>query len=94
MKLPDKCLADPALTLTIASGTTPPRDRLVDVDYNQETFWIPSLLDQADAHQQSDKWVNPYPPRWNGEIFSMLYEIFEFNRTDQIVTTPAITISK
>lgn len=93
-KLQPGCLDNPALTLTITSGTTPPRDRLVDVDYNREIFWIPSPRDQTGAHRQPKEWDNPYPLRWDGEIFSMLYEIFQFNRTEPAVTVPTISISK
>lgn len=93
-KLQPGCLDNPALTLTITSGTTPPRDPLVDVDYNGQTFWIPSPRDQMGAHWLAKEWDNPYPLRWDGEIFSMLYETFEFNRTEPAVTIPSISISK
>jgi hypothetical protein len=93
-KLQPGCLDNPELTLTITSGTTPPRDRLIDTEYNQQTFWIPSPRDQTGAHRKPKEWDNPYPLRWDGEIFSMLYEIFEFNRTEPAVTVPSISISK
>jgi hypothetical protein len=94
MKLKPGCLDNPALTLTIASGMTSPRDRLVDIDYNGESFWISPLRDQTGAQSQSKEWFNPYPKRWNSEIFSMLYEIFQFNRIEPAVSTPSISISK
>lgn len=93
-KMQPGCLDNPALTLAITPGTTPSRDRLVEVDYNRETFSIPSPRDQTGAHRQPKDWDNPYPLRWDGEIFSMLYEIFQFNRTEPAVTVPSISISK
>ena len=93
-KMQPGCLDNPALTLAIHSGMTPPKDRLVDIDYNGESFWISSARDQTGTHSQPKEWYNPHPPRWDGEIFSMLYEIFQFNRVEPPVSTPAISISK
>lgn len=73
---------NPALTLTIMSETIPtvrPRDRIVDVDYKGESFWISSSTGGQ---------------RWDKEVFSMLYEIFQFNRVEPAVSPPLISISK
>ncbi len=99
-KLPDRCLDNPALTLTITSKKTPSRDRFVDVDYNGELFWISSPSDQPDASLQPTKpepvtpWEERHPGRWDKEVFSMLYEIFQFNRIEPAVSPPLISITK
>jgi hypothetical protein len=88
------CLDNPELTLTITSRkipTIPPSDRLVDVDYNGELFWISSPRDQG---LQPREWDNPHPLRWDKEVFSMLYEIFQFSRVEPAVSPPSISISK
>jgi len=96
-QLPPKCLDNPALTLTINSSSKmtpqPPKDRFVDLDYNGESYWISSPPDQTDKQFQS-VWVNPSPARWDKEVFSMLYDIYEFNRTEPAVPPPAVTIAK
>ncbi|MGD0280100.1 MAG: hypothetical protein ABSC11_12420 [Smithella sp.] len=90
-------LDNPALTLTINSDSemTPPSSkyRLVDVDYNGK-FWISSSRGQIGAPSQPISCDNPHPARWDGEVFSMLYEIFQFNRIDPAVSTPSISIAK
>jgi len=101
LKLPYGCLDNPALTLTIASRKIPtilPGDRLVDVDYHGESFWISSPPDQSAASlqqpEQGRQWENLHPLRWDKEVFSMLYEIFQFNRVEPAVSPPSISISK
>jgi hypothetical protein len=95
-KLQPRPLDNPALTLTINSDSEmtppPPRDRLVEVDYNGK-FWISPPRDQRGI-QQLREWDNPHPLRWDGEVFRMLYEIFQFNRTEPVVSTPTISILK
>jgi hypothetical protein len=99
-KLPDRCLDNPSLTLTITSKKTPSRDRFVDVDYNGELFWISSPSDQTDASLQPTKpvpvtpWEERHPERWDKEVFSMLYEVFQFNRIEPPVSPPLISITK
>jgi hypothetical protein len=94
-------LDNPALTLTITSRKIPtilPGDRLVDVDYHGESFWISSPPHQSGASlqqpEQGRQWDNPHPLRWDKEVFSMLYEIFQFNRVEPAVSPPSISISK
>ncbi|MCJ7664079.1 MAG: hypothetical protein MUO24_07530, partial [Desulfobacterales bacterium] len=96
--LPLGCLDNPALTLTInsASEMTPPpsRDRLVDFDYNGKLFWVSSPRDQTAASSQPTGWDNPHPPRWDKEVFSMLYEIYQFNNLAPAVSPVSTSISK
>jgi hypothetical protein len=98
-KLQPRCLDNPPLTLAITSRmipTIPPRDGVVDVDYKGELFWVSSSPGQTGAPPQPPerKWDNPHPPRWDKEVFSMLYEIFQFNRIEPAVSPPSISISK
>ena len=91
-------LHNPALTLTINSsdpGMTPPppRDRLIDVEYNGKLFWISSARDQTDE-KLTKRYGNPHPSRWDREVFSMLYEIYQFNNIAPAVPAPAISIPK
>ena len=78
-------LHNPALTLTINSSDPgmkppPPRDRLIDVEYNGKLFWI------------SSAWG--HPSRWDREVFSMLYEMYQFNNIAPVVPPPAVSIAK
>jgi hypothetical protein len=93
-KLQLGCFDNPALTLTINSASPPPTDRLIDVNYNGKSYWISSPRNQTDGQLKPPAESSPCLPRWNGEIFTMLYEIFEFNRTETAVSTPGISISK
>ena len=87
-------LHNPALTLTINSSDLgmkppPPRDRLIDVEYNGKLFWISPARDQTD-----EKYGNRYPSRWDRELFSMLYEIYQFNNIAPVVPPPPVSIAK
>jgi hypothetical protein len=85
-------LDNPDLTLTINSGTAPHGDLLVETNYNGESFWISPFHKQKEA---PTGYGNLFPPRWNGEVFSMLYDIFQFNGMEPAVaTTPSISIAK
>jgi hypothetical protein len=84
-------LYNPALTLTVHSGSSdmpPPRDRVVEVGYNGESFWISSPPEQTVAQQQ------PQPIRWDKQVFDILYEIFQTNRIEPSVPPPLISIGK
>ncbi len=85
-ELPRLRLDNPELTLTITSGATSPKDSLVDVNYNDKNCWISPLQGEIGLY------VNPYPRRWNGQVFKMLYEMFQFNRNEPAVSTPTVSI--
>jgi hypothetical protein len=100
-KLPAPCLDNPALTLTINSSPKMigqlPKDRFVQADYKGESFWISCPWVQTGEQSQSEskiKWDRPDPPRWDKEVFNMLYEIYQFNRTEPPVGPPSVTIAK
>jgi hypothetical protein len=88
---------NPDLTLKISSNSSgtillPPKaptDRLIDVDYNGELFWVSDLSDKTIA---PSRWDNPQPPRWNKQVFDLLYEIFQMNRVEPSVSAPSVTI--
>jgi len=88
------CLDNPGKTLTIRNSTTNEntiiKDPLVEVDYKGKSFWISNRQKKP----QPAKWSDPYPLRWDGQILSMLYEMFQFNRNTPAVSTPSVTISK
>lgn len=93
-KMPRLRLDNPELTLTINSDseTTRPKYRLVDVEYNGNLFWIsPQTQTGAPSTGNVSLYVNPYSPRWDAQVFNMIYEIFQFNRIDA-VPTPSISI--
>ena len=98
-KEPYKCLSNPAKTLKInmASEIRPSQsDDIVYTNYNGKAYWISSLQNQACKPPTGDvsSYANPCPPRWDGEVFSIVYEIFQFNGNEAPVSIPAITISK
>jgi hypothetical protein len=92
------CLENPALTLTIHSEPTSSKNRLLDVDYNGKLFWISSPQDQTGTQPQPKEDDNPCvnlePRRWDSEVFSLLYEIYQFNNIAPPVSPPAVSISK
>ena len=90
-------LDNPRRTLQISSQARtvliplpPMPDRLVDTDYNGEVFWVSSPQKQTEA--KIEGWENRYPPRWNKQVFDMLYEIFQFNRVEPPVSAPSLTL--
>ncbi|MGO9315043.1 MAG: hypothetical protein ACLQDI_20210 [Syntrophobacteraceae bacterium] len=95
-ELPFGCLDNPALTLTINSSPKMtgqlPKDRFIEVDYKGESFWISCPWIQRGAKQS--QWVRPDPLRWDKEVFNMLYEIYQFNRSESPVGPPSVSISK
>ena len=70
---------NPKLTLSVTSGGTPPGDSVVQVDYNGVSFWVSSLPAETIKHSQ---WDEPRPPRWNKQVFALLYEIYQMNRIE------------
>jgi hypothetical protein len=100
-KLPPECLDNPALTLTINSSPKMigqrPKDRFVEVDYKGESYSISCPWVQTGEPSQSKskiEWDRPDPPRWDKEVFNMLYEMYQFNRTEPPVGPPSVTIAK
>jgi hypothetical protein len=93
-KLEHGCLDNPEKTLTIRNSKTTENtiinDPLVAVDYKGKSFWISN----RQRRPQPKKWDDPYPLRWDGQVLSMLYEMFQFNRNTPAVSTPSVSISK
>lgn len=93
-KLTYGCLANPDRTLTIYNSemgnNSNLRAPLVTVDYNKESFYVAD----RQKKKQSTEWVDSSPFRWDGQVLSMLYEMFEFNRNTPTVSTPSVSIAK
>ena len=70
---------NPPLTLSVTSGGTPPGDSVVHVVYKGQSFWVSSPPAETIKHSQWDK---PRPPRWDKQVFGLLYEIFQMNRVE------------
>ncbi len=105
-KLLPSPLDNPDLTVTVHSrkpkpGTIllpqrvskdPPVDPLVDIDYNGKIYWISSPQDQTKQEPPKTDLEKRYPPRWNKQVFEMLYEIFQMNRVEPPVSAPSLTL--
>jgi len=83
------CLENPAQTLAIYNSKVQDLNHpLVSVDYNGLSYWIAT----RQKRQEPTKWTDPYPLRWDGQVFSMLYEMFEYNKNAPAFTSPVLTI--
>ena len=78
---------EPPATFTLESGTSVPSHALVSTTFKDRSYWINGISPEHSGRDQD---------RWNREVFSLLYQIYQLTVSESVTKTagPAITIAK
>jgi hypothetical protein len=92
LKVEHRELDNPRMTLEISQSTSGkiPGEQGVGCKFNGKYFYIAPL--KPPTNPLSQDFQNLYPPKWNMEVFKILYELFQENSVAPAVSPPVQTI--